>query len=39
MLYRKEHGVAMRNIRNYRKKLRRFAKRRRKNIYRSNLRK
>jgi len=37
--YRKKHGVATRNIRNYRKKLRRSAKRKRKNIYRSNLRK
>jgi len=37
--YRKKHGVAMRNIGNYRKKLRRFAKRKKKNIYRSNLRK
>jgi len=37
--YRKKHGVAMRNIRNYRKKLRRPAKRKRKNIYRSNWRK
>jgi len=36
-----KHGVAMRNIRNYRKKLRRPAerKRKRKNIYRSNWRK
>jgi len=34
-----KHGVAMRNIRNYRKKLRSSAKRKRKNIYRSNLRK
>ena len=34
-----KHRVAMRNIGNYRKRPRRSAKRKRKNIYRSNLRK
>ena len=37
--YRKKQGVDMRNIRNYRKMIRRSVKRKRKNIYRSKLRK
>jgi len=38
-MVQKKYRVAMRNIRNYRKKLRRSAKRKRKNIYRSYFRK